>query len=104
MGGNFFAGDLHIQKIVVSLHCQTTKGVRQRHKIRAYSSAGLEHLPYKQGVIGSNPIGPTNESCRKSDDSFSFMYHGIIIQQIPIFQWKVYLCNTISKGVEVLIK
>ena len=25
----------------------------------AYSSAGLEHLPYKQGVIGSNPIGPT---------------------------------------------
>ena len=26
---------------------------------RAYSSAGLEHLPYKQGVIGSNPIGPT---------------------------------------------
>ena len=26
---------------------------------RAYSSAGSEHLPYKQGVIGSNPIGPT---------------------------------------------
>lgn len=26
---------------------------------RAYSSAGLEHLPYKQRVIGSNPIGPT---------------------------------------------
>ena len=70
--GNFFAGDLHIQKIVVSLHCQTTKGVRQRHKIRAYSSAGLEHLPYKQGVIGSNPIGPTNESYRKSDSSFLF--------------------------------
>ena len=39
---------------------------------RAYSSAGLEHLPYKQGVIGSNPIGPTNESCRKSDNSFLF--------------------------------
>src|SRR3712207_1849366 len=25
----------------------------------AYSSAGLEHLSYKQRVIGSNPIGPT---------------------------------------------
>ena len=26
----------------------------------AHSSAGLEHLSYKQRVIGSNPIGPTN--------------------------------------------
>ena len=26
---------------------------------RAHSSAGLEHLSYKQRVIGSNPIGPT---------------------------------------------
>ena len=25
----------------------------------AHSSAGLEHLSYKQRVIGSNPIGPT---------------------------------------------
>ena len=31
----------------------------QKSPQRAYSSAGLEHLPYKQGVIGSNPIGPT---------------------------------------------
>ncbi len=23
------------------------------------SSVGLEHLPYKQGVVGSNPTGPT---------------------------------------------
>ena len=27
--------------------------------IRALSSVGLEHLPYKQGVAGSNPAGPT---------------------------------------------
>ncbi len=26
---------------------------------RVHSSAGSEHLPYKQRVIGSNPIGPT---------------------------------------------
>jgi hypothetical protein len=26
---------------------------------RAFSSAGSEHLPYKQGVGGSNPSTPT---------------------------------------------
>lgn len=26
---------------------------------RAISSVGLEHLPYKQGVVGSNPTSPT---------------------------------------------
>ncbi len=25
------------------------------------SSAGLEHLPYKQRVTGSNPVAPTNK-------------------------------------------
>ncbi len=28
-------------------------------KTRAFSSAGLEHLPYKQRVGGSNPSTPT---------------------------------------------
>ena len=28
-------------------------------KARAFSSAGLEHLPYKQRVGGSNPSTPT---------------------------------------------
>ena len=27
--------------------------------LRALSSVGSEHLPYKQGVTGSNPVGPT---------------------------------------------
>src|SRR5690606_24052901 len=27
------------------------------------SSAGPEHLPYKEGVIGSNPIAPTGTTC-----------------------------------------
>ena len=26
---------------------------------REISSAGSEHLPYKQGVTGSNPVSPT---------------------------------------------
>ena len=33
---------------------------RQKEEKRAHSSAGLEHLSYKQRVIGSNPIGPTH--------------------------------------------
>ena len=29
--------------------------------MRAISSAGSEHLPYKQGVTGSNPVSPTTK-------------------------------------------
>jgi hypothetical protein len=29
---------------------------------REFSSAGSEHLPYKQGVTGSNPVTPTKPS------------------------------------------
>ena len=29
------------------------------------SSVGLEHLPYKQGVVGSNPTCPTKETNSK---------------------------------------
>jgi hypothetical protein len=35
---------------------------------RAISSVGLEHLPYKQGVVGSNPTSPTG--CLKGFGSF----------------------------------
>jgi hypothetical protein len=35
---------------------------RQReNQKREISSAGSEHLPYKQGVTGSNPVSPTKE-------------------------------------------
>ena len=30
-------------------------------QLRAISSVGLEHLPYKQGVNGSTPLSPTND-------------------------------------------
>ena len=30
-----------------------------------YSSVGSEHLPYKQGVVGSNPTAPTNKKRRE---------------------------------------
>ena len=34
---------------------------RFREETRAFSSAGSEHLPYKQRVGGSNPSTPTNK-------------------------------------------
>ena len=42
--------------IVIPLHSQS--------KTRAFSSAGLEHLPYKQRVGGSNPSTPTSFKTR----------------------------------------
>ena len=38
---------------------QLRKTTSQGSKIRAFSSAGSEHLPYKQRVGGSNPSTPT---------------------------------------------
>ena len=34
---------------------------------RVLSSVGLEHLPYKQRVVGSNPTEPTDASEARSD-------------------------------------
>ena len=39
--------------------------------IRELSSVGLEHLPYKQRVIGSTPIAPTQKPV-SFDGLFSF--------------------------------
>ena len=49
----------------------------QRDKERAISSAGSEHLPYKQGVNGSNPLSPTIDGKGvRSDWSGSFFLGG----------------------------
>jgi hypothetical protein len=42
------------------LQSQQTKGLKVTKKKREFSSAGSEHLPYKQRVDGSNPSTPTN--------------------------------------------
>ena len=39
---------------------------------RALSSVGSEHLPYKQGVVGSNPTGPTH---KKPDTKVSGFFY-----------------------------
>jgi hypothetical protein len=38
---------------------KTTYLCNRLRQVRAFSSAGLEHLPYKQRVGGSNPSTPT---------------------------------------------
>ena len=43
-------------------------------KARAFSSAGLEHLPYKQRVGGSNPSTPTAYGRRTLCGGFLFSY------------------------------
>ena len=45
-------------------------------QVRALSSAGLEHLPYKQRVGGSNPSAPTEEKVPINISGlFSFLSH-----------------------------
>lgn len=43
-----------------------------RNKARAFSSAGLEHLPYKQRVGGSNPSAPTQKQISLSTSKARF--------------------------------
>ena len=45
---------------------------RSRMGLRAHSSAGSEHLPYKQGVGGSNPSAPTKP--KRPCDSRGVLY------------------------------
>ena len=74
--------------------CLTSRGsavrIRQRpHKIqalsfikRAFSSAGSEHLPYKQRVGGSNPSTPTPK--RKSYEAIreTFLFYIFCILRV----------------------
>ena len=62
-GGEIFLSifmqiNLRIKKNQRYLHHQTTTHGCCSVK-RGVSSAGSEHLPYKQGVTGSNPVRPT---------------------------------------------
>ncbi len=48
--------------LLAQLPARTTPVGRgsELNKSGALSSVGSEHLPYKQGVTGSNPVGPTS--------------------------------------------
>ena len=45
------------------------------YKKRALSSAGLEHLPYKQRVGGSNPSAPTKKESFEQRSRLSFFWY-----------------------------
>ena len=47
---------------------------------RALSSAGSEHLPYKQRVGGSNPSAPTKPS---QSEGFLIIRHKKIVENLP---------------------
>ena len=41
---------------------------------RGVSSAGSEHLPYKQGVTGSNPVRPTKDNSKSCPFFMSILF------------------------------
>jgi hypothetical protein len=60
--------DFNFIKKCVEYFCKKEKSTifasslkNKAYKKRAFSSVGSEHLPYKQGVTGSNPVSPTTE-------------------------------------------
>ena len=59
--------DLVAAKIGTSRKRPIRLSVYTIHIIWEVSSAGSEHLPYKQGVTGSNPVLPTKESSSNTD-------------------------------------
>ena len=64
---------------------------------REHSSAGSEHLPYKQGVIGSNPIVPTEKP--QTMWLFSCTYGKYIYNDIILCL--IHLTNTIATAATI---
>lgn len=50
--------------------CKNCKSAKKR----VHSSAGSEHLPYKQGVQGSNPCGPTIKLKSHLEDTSKWLF------------------------------
>ena len=55
---------------------------------RVISSVGSEHLPYKQGVVGSNPTLPTKKA-GKSMTFWLFAFCACRFYTIPVCSWEV---------------
>src|SRR5690554_4900063 len=55
---------------------------RNRVNERAISSVGSEHLPYKQGVTGSNPVSPTTFQTSKRESFFIKILIGRLAQLV----------------------
>jgi hypothetical protein len=58
---------------------------------RELSSAGSEHLPYKQRVTGSNPVAPTQyrQGFQRISETLSFCHlHTVCIQEGAVSGYK----------------
>ena len=77
------------QKNSLPLHPLTTSN-------RALSSAGLEHLPYKQRVGGSNPSAPTTGILHRTAACRIFCFYTPCPQQqpAPLASCSVSFCET----------
>ena len=58
-------------------------------KARAFSSAGLEHLPYKQRVGGSNPSTPTKSSEAIRDSFLLNIKKSVFLLKISHFSFLI---------------
>ena len=82
-------------------------------RLRELSSAGSEHLPYKQGVTGSNPVVPTQNPFNFIEGVFLFLICTIFILYIQnsstgiilatLLIWRNVLESTIQiiRGIQV---
>ena len=88
--------------------------IRQRAQTWVFSSAGSEHLPYKQRVGGSNPSTPTQSKTDwKSPISFLFFplhFHKPNKQKLKVacHDWRAtsgycVFCSVASQAAELLI-
>lgn len=53
------------------------------------SSAGSEHLPYKQRVIGSNPVAPTRRGLTQKVEPL-FIYKGFGLYYLILLCFKLF--------------
>jgi hypothetical protein len=69
---------------------------------RAISSVGLEHLPYKQGVVGSNPTSPTNGSRGPSPERFRGLHRPqikrLLLKVVFFFRKNWHLSESRGRG------
>ncbi len=70
-------------------------------RVRAFSSAGLEHLPYKQRVGGSNPSTPTSKGFNVFGILKPFNFFPLCLSSFHFQLWQV--ADTLTGSYEELV-
>ena len=74
---NLFKFEKSQKKSIPLQHQKKNRQLRAVRTIREHSSVGLEHLPYKQRVMGSTPFAPTTGRDRKIRSLFIYFHYSI---------------------------